>query len=130
MAFQKVKRVSEIAGFWTREKESVVVGRVKKFIPNQYAGFYIFELSEGGTPLQGPDEKSAGRLAVVGEVIGVTGSGALEPLQDMVGRGIIRLTSMGQAEAKGGKQGFWDIEIEFDPDGKLPDTNKGGKIPF
>ncbi len=129
MAFQKVKRQSDIAGFWTREKDSVVVGRVKKFIPNQYAGFYIVELAEGGSPLQGPDEKTEGRPAVIGEVIGVTGSAFLESLQEFIGKGLVRITSRGQGEAKAGKQGSWVMDIEFDPDGKLPEINKG-KGPF
>jgi len=78
-------------------------------------GFWLIQLSEGGTPLQGKDEESEGRDATIGELIAVSGSLTLEVLSDMVGKGVVRLTSNGKKDGKKGKS-FWDIDVEYDSD--------------
>jgi len=113
MAFKKVSNREQIGGFWTRDEGSTVVGQVKKFVETDTGGFWLIKLSEGGVPMQGKDEESDGRDAIIGELIAVSGSLTLEVLSDMVGRGVVRLTSNGKKDAKKGKT-FWDIEVEFD----------------
>ncbi len=115
MAFKKISNREQIGGFWTRDNGSTVVGQVKKFVETDTGGFWLIKLGEGGVPLQGRDEESDGRDAIIGELIAVSGSLTLEVLTDMVGKGVVRLTSNGKKDAKNGKS-FWDIEVEFDSD--------------
>lgn len=133
MGWNKVNTRGKIGGFWTRDEGSQVVGQVKKYVETDNGGFFIIQLTEAGTPLQGPKEGGEGRDAKMGECIGVSGSAATECLKEFENQGLVKLTSRGKKKDKKGNE-FWAIEVEHDPSGKPykgPEINYNSEdIPF
>lgn len=130
MAYEKRTRTFEkIAGFWTRESDSVLEGTLIKFISpdrKDSAGYYLFKTIAAGTPLQPNNETGqAARDAQVGEVVAVSGCAALDVIKEEMldCKGSFKLVSSGEKDGKKGRT-FWDIDVEYD------DSYRPRKEPF
>lgn len=118
MSFRRVNEQLKLAGFWTRKKDSILQGIVKKHVPKANGPFYIFELTAPCSEVI--NDKGKNVKTKIGDCVGCSASKTLEIIHENYMDSHVKLTALDKVPHKTRKKDgkpvmmpTFDIEVDI-----------------